>query len=68
MNKPFNRIKIVLAEKRLRSKELAEKLNVTESTVSRWCSNESQPKPEMFIEIANTLDVDVRELIVSTKN
>jgi len=37
------------------------------ATVSRWCNNEMQPSLETLVEIANQLDVDVRELINPTK-
>lgn len=63
----INRIKVILAEKRLTNKWLATQLDKTESTVSRWCTNEKQPNIETFVEIANILDVDVRELLIPTK-
>ncbi|MBL6452088.1 MAG: helix-turn-helix transcriptional regulator [Porphyromonas sp.] len=63
----INRIKSVLAEKQMTSKSLAEQLGKGENTVSRWCSNRIQPSLETLIEIANILDVDVRELITPTK-
>lgn len=63
----YNRIKAVLAEKNVSSKELAEHLNKTESTISRWCTNDVQPSVEMFYRIAKYLKVDIRELFVSTK-
>lgn len=65
--KAINRIKVILAEKRLTNKWLAAQLGKTESTVSRWCTNEKQPTIETFIDIANVLDVDVKDLLVSTK-
>lgn len=64
----YNRIKAVLAEKRVSSKELAKHLNKTESTVSRWCTNDVQPSVEVFYQIAKFLEVDIRELFVSTKD
>lgn len=63
----INRIKAVLAEKQLTSKWLAEQLGKSENTISKWCSNKVQPSLENLVEIARILDVDVRELIVSTK-
>jgi transcriptional regulator with XRE-family HTH domain len=63
----FNRLKIVLAEKKRTGKWLAEKLNKNEATVSRWCTNESQPSIETLFAIAQVLDVEVRELLISTK-
>ncbi len=63
----LNRIKSVLAEKNTNNKELASHLRKTESTVSRWCTNEVQPSVETLFEISKFLKVDIRELLVSTK-
>lgn len=63
----YNRIKIVLAEKDKTSSWLAEQVDRDKSTVSRWCSNSMQPNIETLFKIAEALDVDVRELLVSTK-
>ncbi len=38
-----------------------------ENTISRWCSNKSQPSIAQLQEIAKWLDVDVRTLITPTK-
>ena len=62
----LNRIKAVLAEKNKNGKDLAGYLDKTESTVSRWCTNEVQPSVETLYEIAKFLKVDIRELLVST--
>lgn len=63
----INRIRDVLAEKQLTSKWLAERLEKSENTVSKWCSNKVQPSLENLIEIAKILDIDVRDLLVPTK-
>lgn len=63
----INRLKIVLVEQRRTGKWLAETLGKNEATVSRWCTNESQPSLETLLEIAKVLNVDVRELLISTK-
>lgn len=63
----LNRIKAVLAEKNVTSRELANQLSKTETTVSRWCTNDMQPSIETLFEIAKVLDVDIRELLVKTK-
>ena len=63
----FNRIKAVLAEKNVSSKDLSKHLDKTESTVSRWCTNDVQPSIEVFYQIAKYLNIDIRELLVSTK-
>ncbi len=62
----YNRIKAVLAEKNVSSKELAKHLGKTESTVSRWCTNDVQPSVEVFYQIAQFLNVDIKELFISS--
>jgi transcriptional regulator with XRE-family HTH domain len=64
----LNRLKVVLVERKKTGKWLAEALGKNEATVSRWCSNVSQPSLEMLFAIAKALNVDVRGLLVSTKN
>lgn len=65
--KAINRLKVVLVEKGKTNKWLAEMLKKNETTISRWCTNEVQPSMETFINIAKLLNVDVKELINSTK-
>jgi transcriptional regulator with XRE-family HTH domain len=65
--KATNRIKAVLAEQGKTNNWLAEELNKNRTTVSKWCTNQMQPTMETLFEIAEALDVDVRELLVSTK-
>lgn len=67
-NMKINRLKVVLAEKSKTGKWLASQLGRSESTVSRWCTNEVQPTIDTFMEIARLLNIDIRELINSTKN
>ncbi len=66
--KNLNRIKVVLVEKGLSNNWLAEKLGKSKATVSRWCTNDMQPSLETLFEIAGVLNVDMRDLIMSTKN
>ena len=63
----MNRIKVTLVEKQKTNRWLAEQLGKSENTISRWCSNKSQPSIAQLQEIANLLDVDVRNLIMPTK-
>ncbi|MEP0713881.1 helix-turn-helix transcriptional regulator [Algoriphagus sp.] len=63
----FNRIKAVLAEEGKKNIDLAKKLSVKDTTVSRWVTNDSQPSIERLFEIADFLEVDVRTLLVSNK-
>ena len=63
----FNRIKVVLVEKDKTRKWLAEQLGKSTCTVSKWCKNSIQPDIKTLNEIANLLDVDVKDLLVSNK-
>lgn len=63
----MNRIKVVLVEKQRTNRWLAEQMGKSENTISRWCSNKSQPSILQLQEIANLLDVDVRILLKSQK-
>ncbi|MBD3589921.1 helix-turn-helix transcriptional regulator [Bacteroides sp. GM023] len=65
--KAINRIKIVLVEQNKTGKWLAEQLNKNEATVSRWCTNESQPSLDTLIKISEVLKIDVKDLLISTK-
>ena len=63
MKVDVNRIKIVLAEKKRTNKWLAEQLGKDPATVSKWCTNPSQPQLETLINIAEVLDVDIQDLL-----
>ena len=62
-----NRLKIVLIEKEKTSKWLAETLGKDPATVSKWCTNTTQPSIETFLEIARLLEVDIKELLVESE-
>jgi transcriptional regulator with XRE-family HTH domain len=64
----INRIKVVLAEKKQTNKWLSEQLGVNPSTVSKWCTNSSQPSLDMLGRIADALDVDYTELVRIKRN
>jgi transcriptional regulator with XRE-family HTH domain len=65
--KVFNRIKAVLAEQQKTNLWLANRLDMSPNTVSKWCTNSMQPTVETLFRIAAVLDVNVRELLVPTK-
>ncbi len=68
MNKNiYNRIKAVLAEQRRTNMWLAEKLDMSPDTVSKWCTNQMQPTIETLFRVADALNVDARELLVTSK-
>ena len=64
--KDVNRIKVVLVEKKRTNKWLAEQLGKDPATVSKWCTNTSQPALETVLETARVLEVDVKELLTSS--
>ena len=57
------RIKVALVEKQRTNRWLAEQMDKSENTISRWCSNKSQPSLEDLFKIAGLLGVDYTELI-----
>lgn len=63
----INRIKVVLVEQNKTGKWLAEQLQKNEATISRWCSNTSQPSLEMLVRIATVLNVEPKDLINTLK-
>jgi transcriptional regulator with XRE-family HTH domain len=63
----YNRIKAVLAELGVTSSQLSEKIGRNKVSVSRWCTNESQPTLETLYEIAEFLDVSIKDLILDNK-
>ena len=63
MDKYINRIKVVLAEKHKTNKWLAEQLACAPTTVSKWCTNTSQPDLETTIKISQLLGVNINDLI-----
>lgn len=67
IKKSLNRIRVVLAEKDRTNKWLAEQLDVTPGTISKWCGNKMQPSIETLAELAKVLDVDIRQLLNQTK-
>ena len=68
MAQDINRLKVVLAEQKRTNKWLAEPLGKDPASVSKWCTNASQPSLETLVEIARSLNVDVKDLLWSTKD
>lgn len=67
MAQDINRLKVVLAEQKRTNKWLAEQLGKDPASVSKWCTNASQQSLETLVEIARSLNVDVKDLLWSTK-
>ena len=68
MKEDINRIKVVLADKKKTNKWLAEQRGKDPATVSKWCTNTSQPGLETIIEISKLLGVEVSELLRTPQN
>ena len=66
-NIKYNRIKAVLAEKDKKNIDLASHLKVSPTTVSDWCTNKNQPSIQDLYRIAEFLKIDIRELLIPTK-
>lgn len=64
----MNRIKLVLEEKGIKQTWLAEKLGKSYNMVNSYVQNRQQPRLEVLMQIAEILDVDVKDLIVSNKS
>lgn len=62
-SKDLNRLKIVLVEKKRTAKWLAGELQKAPATVSKWCTNTSQPSLETLHDIAKILDVEMKDLL-----
>lgn len=63
----LNRIKVVLVEKQKTGKWLAEQLGKSNCTVSKWCSNTTQPDLNTLDNISKLLDVNIKDLLVDNK-
>ena len=61
--KKINRLKVVLAEKGMTNKQLAEILDKDPAVISKWVTNMAQPNVGMFIQLAKILDVTVDDLL-----
>lgn len=62
-NRNINRIKVILAERNLQNKWLAEQIGRDQATVSKWVTNSCQPSLDMLIKVAKVLKVDLNELV-----
>ena len=60
----INRLKVVLVEKEKSGKWLADQLGKSTCTISKWCSNTTQPDLQTLTRIAQLLNVDTRDLLI----
>ena len=62
-NKDISRIKVDLVDKKKTNKWLAEQLGKDQTTISKWCTNASQPDIESLMKTAKLLGVKLAELV-----
>lgn len=62
----LNRLKVVLVEKKKTARWLADKMGKDPATISKWCTNTSQPSIETLAEAAKLLEADIRDLLMPT--
>ena len=67
-SEPMNRIKKILKEQGRTQTWLAEKIGKSYVVVTNYCNNNTQPSIQVLTEISQVLDVDIRELLISTKD
>ena len=65
MKQEINRLKVVLAEKKRTNRWLATQLGKNEATISKWCTNTTQPSLDDVVAIARCLEVDTKDLLHS---
>ena len=65
MKREINRLKVVLAEKKRTNRWLAAQLGKNEATISKWCTNKSQPSLDDLVAIERCLEVDTKDLLHS---
>lgn len=63
MEKDLNRIKVMLVEKKRTAKWLADQLGKDPATVSKWCTNATQPSLEILVRISELLEIPIQELV-----
>lgn len=65
--KDLNRLRVFFVEQRKTGKWLAEQLDVSTTTVSRWSSNDSQPDIQTLNKIAKVLNVNLKDLLINNE-
>ena len=62
-NKDYNRIKVTLVEQKKTARWLSDALGKDPATISKWCTNTTQPSLEMLFKISELLQVPIQELV-----
>lgn len=64
IHKELNRLKLLLVEKKKTGLWLAEQLGKDKTTISKWCTNSSQPDVECLIKISMLLNVELSNILI----
>lgn len=64
IHKELNRLKLLLVEKKKTGLWLAEQLGKDKTTISKWCTNSSQPDVECLIKISMLLNVELSDILI----
>ena len=62
-NKDYNRIKVALVEQKKTARWLSDALGKDPATISKWCTNTTQPSLEMLFKISELLQVPIQDLV-----
>lgn len=62
--KKLNRLKLILVEKEKTGRWLADQLGKDQTTISKWCTNNSQPDVDSLIKISKLLQVDINDILI----
>ena len=62
--KKLNRLKLLLVEKEKTGRWLADQLGKDQTTISKWCTNNSQPDVDSLIKISKLLQVDINDILI----
>lgn len=62
--KELNRLKLLLVEKKKTGLWLAEQLGKDKTTISKWCTNSSQPDVECLIKISKLLNAELSDILI----
>ena len=63
-HKELNRLKLLLVEKKKTGLWLAEQLGKDKTTISKWCTNSSQPDVKCLIKISKLLNVELSDILI----
>lgn len=64
----LNNIKPILKSTGRKQTFLADKMNMSYQQINEWCNNKRQPSLENLYNIADILEVEVKDLLITGKD